>query len=244
MNDTVEEYFKRAARRNRKAHTVVTQGEAGLVTVTQGEEGVVTQGEEGLVTQGEAGLVTQGEEGLVTQVHVSENCASSAEVYIHMYSTRTNRIQGDRLPGSGEGGGVMQRWMWMLNELCICFHKEALSHHTCQCSATGEEGVGHGSDGPSDGIYFLQSGTTEHFKAQAPGQAEREKCICLLPQWIACVQAPEGHQGTVHQGRASPSSSRPHTGSGGGQGYSHICHALRRNKCNPVTWPHSRIQEG
>ena len=55
VNDTVEEYFKRAARRNRKAHTVVT--------VTQGEAGLVTQGEEGLVTQGEAGLVTQGEEG-------------------------------------------------------------------------------------------------------------------------------------------------------------------------------------
>ena len=48
-----------------------------------------------------------------------------------------------------------------------------------------------------------------------------------------------------------PSSSRPHwpccpecTGSGGGQGHYHICHALRRNECNPVTWPHSRVQEG
>ena len=51
----------------------------------------------------------------------------------------------------------------MRNELCICFHTEALSRHTWQCSATGEEGVGHGSDGPSDGIYILQSGTTEHF---------------------------------------------------------------------------------
>ena len=29
----------------------------------------------------------------------------------------------------------------MLNELCICFHTEALSRHTWQCSATGEEGV-------------------------------------------------------------------------------------------------------
>ena len=42
----------------------------------------------------------------------------------------------------------------MLNELCICFHTEALSRHMWQCSATGEEGVGHGSDGPTDGITF------------------------------------------------------------------------------------------
>ena len=39
VNVSVEEYFERAARRNRKAHSVVTQGEAGLVTETQGEGG-------------------------------------------------------------------------------------------------------------------------------------------------------------------------------------------------------------
>ena len=83
----------------------------------------------------------------------------------------------------------MQRWMWMLNELCICFHKEALSHHTCQCSATGEEGVGHGSDGPSDGIYFLQSGTTEHFKVQAQGETEREREMHLPSTTMDCVCA-------------------------------------------------------
>ena len=86
----------------------------------------------------------------------------------------------------------MQRWMWMLNELCICFHKEVLSHHTCQCSATGEEGVGHGSDGPSDGIYFLQSGTTEHFKVQAPGETEREKCISHISSGIYSIASEPG----------------------------------------------------
>ena len=84
----------------------------------------------------------------------------------------------------------MQRWMWMLNELCICFHKEALSHHTCQCSATGEEGVGHGSDGPSDGIYFLQSGTTEHFKVQAQGETEREMHLPSTTMDCVCASVP------------------------------------------------------
>ena len=37
--------------------------------------------------------------------------------------------------------------------------------------------------------FTFCSQVPEHFKAQAPGQAEREKCICLIPQWIACVQA-------------------------------------------------------
>ena len=58
---SVEEYFERAARRNRKAHSVVTQGETGLVTETQGEGGgLMTEGEMGAVTQGEGGLVTEG----------------------------------------------------------------------------------------------------------------------------------------------------------------------------------------
>ena len=49
VNASVEEYFERAARRNRKAHSVVTQGEAGLVTETQGEGG----GGGGLMTERE-----------------------------------------------------------------------------------------------------------------------------------------------------------------------------------------------
>ena len=46
---------------------------------------------------------------------------------------------------------------------CGCSTNCASAFTQKQCSATGEEGVGHGSDGPSDGIYILQSGTTEHF---------------------------------------------------------------------------------
>ena len=84
--------------------------------------------------------------------------------YVHhvSHSKCTHRIQG-----CGEGGGVLQTWMWVLPELCSCIHTEALPCHTSQCSAAGEEGVRHGSDGPSDGIHVLQPGATQHNEVQA-----------------------------------------------------------------------------
>ena len=76
----------------------------------------------------------------------------------------------------------------MLNELCICFHTEALSR---QCSATGEEGVGHGSDGPSDGIYILQSGTT------ARSSREREMHLPSITMDCVCASAPSSSSMTL-----------------------------------------------
>ena len=110
--------------------------------------------------------------------------------YVHhvSHSKCTHIIQGHRLQGCGEGGGVLQTWMWVLPELCSCIHTEALPCHTCQCSAAREEGVRHGSYGPSDGIHVLQPGATQHNEVQASGEAKRKECISILPQWLACMQ--------------------------------------------------------
>ena len=56
---------------------MVTQGEAGLVTETQGEGGGVDDGGSdsgrgGLATEGEMGAVTQGEGGLVTEGEMTQ----------------------------------------------------------------------------------------------------------------------------------------------------------------------------
>ena len=128
--------------------------------------------------------------------------------YVHhvSHSKCTHRIQGHRL---GEGGGVLQTWMWVLPELCSCIHTEALPCHTCQCSA---EGVRHGSDGPSDGIHVLQPGATQHNEVQASAFYHNGLCVCkrtflflhdfrvkaIRAQYVAVGLVPRVHGHTGH----------------------------------------------
>ena len=187
--------------------------------------------------------------------------------YVHhvSHSKCTHRIQGHILQGRGEGGGVLQTWMWVLPELCSCIQTQK---HYLATRANAQQLERKELDMAVMGQVMGQvmaftfcsqvPHNTTKYRHQVKERERNESAfyhnglrVCkrtflfLHDTGDSCLKAIRAQyitEGLVprvhgHTGRVEPNALVLDEVKG-------ICDAVRRDQCHPVTGPHPRIQTG